>query len=430
MRTRSLRREAGSALVMTLVLGTVLGIGMMAYLTLIDNQDRAIRRAESWNYEIPVAEAGVEEALTQIWFNRYNLGTNGWGLTNNAYTKARVMVTNYAYYVVGISNVQPPVIYSDGYVRIPRSPQYLPPRTIRVTVGPNAFFKKGMVAKGTITMSGGVVVDSFDSADPAFSTGGRYDSAKAKDGGDIATVTGAAGAIDVGGGEVYGHASTGPGGSVVPGSGGAVGSRTWQNAGNTGVQPGWFTDDMNADFPDIPAPFTTGASPASGTFNGTNYTYLLGTGNYLMTSLSMSGQNKMGVSGTAVLYVTGNFSMAGQAMIYITVGGSLQLYVGGSVSLSGNGIMNYNAGTTNFALYGLPSNTSISMSGNAALTGTIYAPQAAFSLHGGGNNNYDFVGASVTASVSMNGHFNFHFDESLARNGPAMGVIVTSWREL
>jgi len=33
-------------------------------------------------------------------------------------------------------------------------------------------------------------------------------------------------------------------------------------------------------------------------------------------------------------------------------------------------------------------------------------------------------------SVVMNGHFNFHYDENLKRIGPAVGFVVSSWKEL
>jgi hypothetical protein len=37
---------------------------------------------------------------------------------------------------------------------------------------------------------------------------------------------------------------------------------------------------------------------------------------------------------------------------------------------------------------------------------------------GGGSDTWDFIGAVVTKSVTLNGHFDFHFDENLARIGP------------
>ncbi|MDX1952100.1 MAG: hypothetical protein SFY81_07930 [Verrucomicrobiota bacterium] len=160
------------------------------------------------------------------------------------------------------------------------------------------------------------------------------------------------------------------------------------------------------------------------------YDYVLDSANYETTSLSLSGQSKMLIRGEAVLYVTGNVSMTGQSQIIILPGASLKIYVAGSANLAGNGVMNLNADATKFSYFGLPSNTSISIGGNAAFTGTIYAPNAHLHLHGGGNNVYDCVGATVTSTVAMNGHFNFHYDEKLGRQGGPTRFRVASWAEL
>src|SRR5205807_1198961 len=92
-------------------------------------------------------------------------------------------------YVVTISTTTPPVITAYGYVRPPLSTNYImPPRTVRVTTTSDGLFKKGLVAKNSIDLQGNnVKTDSFDSSDPAKSTGGRYDSAKAQANGDVAT---------------------------------------------------------------------------------------------------------------------------------------------------------------------------------------------------------------------------------------------------
>lgn len=160
-----------------------------------------------------------------------------------------------------------------------------------------------------------------------------------------------------------------------------------------------------------------------------SYSYVLGTGNYQLSSLSLSGQAAMIVTGRAVLYVTGSTAMAGQAQIIIAPGASLKLYCGGSADLKGNGIMNNNSSPLNFQMYGLPGCTSIDLGGNAAFTGTMYAPEATFHAGGGGNNQYDCVGAVIVAAVNMNGHFTFHYDEATGRNGPARGYVLTSWNE-
>jgi hypothetical protein len=92
--------------------------------------------------------------------------------------------------------------------------------------------------------------------------------------------------------------------------------------------------------------------------------------------------------------------------------------------------VNLTGNAANFKYLGLPSNTSLVWAGNNTYVGTVYAPQADYSCGGGGNNVYDYQGACVVKSVTMNGKFNFHFDENLNRSGPVIGFVVTSWKEL
>ena len=221
------------------------------------------------------------------------------------------------------------------------------------------------------------------------------------------------------------------------GPNGSVGSDAWRASGGTGLQPGWFRDDMNVTFNPVGVPFTGGYfTPSGGTVSGTSYDYVLGNGNYQLSSFSMSGQNKAIITGNAVLYVPGNFSMSGQSSITLASNATLRIYVGQpggstvSASLGGQGIINSSGNAANFFFFGLPSLTSLSFSGNAAFIGAIYAPNADFSLNGGGNNTVDFIGASVSSTVTMNGHMNFHYDENLGRIGPRRLYLITSWNEM
>ena len=78
----------------------------------------------------------------------------------------------------------------------------------------------------------------------------------------------------------------------------------------------------------------------------------------------------------------------------------------------------------------MPEVTSIVLAGNGTFVGTIYAPNAAFTLNGGGQDFVDFIGASITKTAVMNGHFNFHYDEALRNIGPFRGFVVTAWTEI
>jgi hypothetical protein len=110
---------------------------------------------------------------------------------------------------------------------------------------------------------------------------------------------------------------------------------------------------------------------------------------------------------------------------------SLQIYcAGASASIGGNGVFNLGGFATNFAYYGLPSNTAVDFGGNGEFIGTIYAPNADFTLNGGGANGIDFVGASISKTVTMNGKFNFHYDEALDKYGPTGRFVITTWNEM
>jgi choice-of-anchor A domain-containing protein len=149
-------------------------------------------------------------------------------------------------------------------------------------------------------------------------------------------------------------------------------------------------------------------------------------------SISASSGSIYVAAGARVrLYVTSNF---GPSVIRVAGSGSgagnLQIYMGGSSFTVSSQTMVDGGNAANLAYWGLPGNTSITFNGNASFVGTIYAPEADFTLGGGGSSTYDFCGSCVVKSITMNGHFSFHYDENLWRAGPARGYVATSWREL
>ncbi len=418
--------ELGSALAMTVVISGVLGMGVASYLGLVNAQYKSVKRSQQWNSAIPVVEAGLEEAMTHVYYGgTSNLATNGWVFTNNAYWKQRFI--GETYYSVAISNSNPQVIFSTGYVRVPGSTNFMRGRTVMLTGVMSGMFK-GLVAKAGVSFAGQIQVDSFDSQDPNYSSGGVYNSAKNKDNGFVGAVNGS---IDMGSqGKLWGAAGTGPLGWITNG---VIGTKAWIAVNTSGVQAGHYANDLNLSFPDVTLPFALGSnySPPSGAVGGTNYSMVFSNGNYQVASISMSGQSSMCINGNVTLLITNGFSMAGQSFIYLTPSSTFKVYVmAGSTSLSGNGIMNSSSDALKFQYYGMPNNTSVSLGGNAAFTGTIYAPQASFSMGGGGNNNYDCVGAVIANSVGANGHFNFHYDENVGKNGPKRGFVITAWNEI
>lgn len=419
----------GSALVATLFISGVLGIVLVAYLNLVGNRNLATMRSLAWNSTMPAIEAGIEEALTHCYYNYQftNLSAQNWTLDNGSYKKSRNL--GETRYEVAISGDRPPVITCRGYALRPMQTNEIS-RAVQVTTRAEFMFSRPLTVKGGIELNGNnTLTDSFDSEDPAHSDNGLYPVAvgKRKDNGDIATTAGITGIIVGGNANVYGRASTGPGGSMLLGPGGAVGTHSWQNS-NQGIQPGWFTDDMNMDFPDVTLPFSPpGAPVAPGIVGGTAYTGVLGSGIYQMTSINFSGSQKLIVTNNAVLYVPGNISFSGSAGIVVAPGGSLTIYCGGAVAdFSGQGVANTTGSAFNFAYYGLPSNTAVSFVGGSGWAGTVYAPNAAFTAVGNG----EFVGSIIAASATTTGNAGFHYDEALGRRGLFRGIIVTNWNEI
>jgi hypothetical protein len=291
------------------------------------------------------------------------------------------------------------------------------------------FFNNAMTARLKIDMNGNTIeTDSFDSSDSAYSTGGLYDPAKVKDKGDVATTSGGTNIINVGNANIKGHLRTGPGGTTGLNANGVVGSLAWHLAGNKGVQDGWATDDMNTYFEDVIRPSDAGSSaPISGVVTGQVYKYLLTGGTNVLSSLSISGKEKIGVTNHTVLIVDGNVDIKGGIEIY--PGGSLTLYVGGaSATIGGTGVNNAGQAGT-FTYFGLPSNTSLNLPSNGDFTGAIYAPSADLKLSGGGSTTLHFTGACVVRNITVNGIYKFHYDEALAKSGSQYFVIV-SWIEL
>jgi hypothetical protein len=421
----------GSVLLMSLVSVGIMCLALASYLVLIETQSTATMRSLSWNSGIPVAEAGVEEALTQISVNGTNLvDNNGWTYTQGKYYLKTRMVDGQPC-VVGISTSMPPTIVAQGKVQT-SSGTNLVSRTIKVRTVLNSLFAGGMVARLNVNLNGNNIdIDSYDSSDPNYSTNGRYDPAKHKDNGLIATDSGDPNMFSAGNANIWGKIATGPGGLASVGPNSSIGNNDWHSSGGKGIQPGAASDDMNKSIYDVTCPVSLSSfTPSSGTVNGTNYNYVISSGDWVISGSQTLG-GKVIVTGNARVLVTSNVSFSGQDLLYIAPGASLQLYVSApKATLGGVGVQNGTGLPSNFIYYGLPTNTTLSYSGNAAMAGGIYAPEADFSLGGGGQTVYDFSGACVTRTVTMNGHFNFHFDEHLGVSGPNWGFIATSWDEV
>lgn len=311
-------------------------------------------------------------------------------------------------------------------------------RKVQVQATITPLFSLGVACKSSFNMNGkNCVVNSFNSSLTNASTGGQYDASKALSGGDVGVDGAVVGDVSLGNGTIYGHLFTGAGSiasQVQIGPNGSVGPI---GTANGTIAAGWWSPTFNASFSDVPAPTYAPLPPPAAvppllgllgtpvtTFSGGNYTVA---GSYSPGDIVVSGP------GVTTLWVQGSMSVGN---ITFTNGGSLILYIGNtsgsavSLTESGNNTLNQPGLARNLQIYGLPTLTSIDLHGNAGFNATIYAPEANFIGGGGGNNTQDTCGAITVNSITMNGHWNFHFDESLKNFGPNRGWVAKNWTEV
>src|SRR5436190_6012824 len=446
-------KSRGSVLLLTLLTAWVIGIALVSYLTLVAHQNRTTYHSLSWNCCVPVMEAGVEEALTQIYHNDITqLANNNWTYTDGLYHKTNSLGDDGSKYHVTIEPVDPPVIVSTGYYPAPANtgvpsggqsafgmmlgtvtgpsvPAYLS-RTVRVTTKRLSPGDGGLQAKGRINLSGPSWLDSFDSANPQESTNGKYDPAKRTSNGLALSNSTEPDSVHVGTGHVYGRVTSGPGpltglDATVTYTSGAVGDSAW-NSGNSGVKEGHSSNDANVQFNDVTAPFSwgTATSPVAGTgADGTNYNWVVGPGNNQLSSVSISSGKKMLVTGDATLYVDGSFNTSGSGFVYLAPGASLKLYISGTGAVSGTGIINGSGYAKNFSVFGLPTCTAFSYNGSSAFIGTVYAPSADFTFSGSAGAFGSFTANTVTVS----GGAHIAYDKALNADGR---YVANSWNEI
>ncbi len=151
-----------------------------------------------------------------------------------------------------------------------------------------------------------------------------------------------------------------------------------------------------------------------------SYAYIFKTnGDYQLNNLN--GSVYVSTNAHVRLKINNSYITSSQVIRLDINNAYLQIFmVGSAFSLTGAAwIDNPSGHAERFYLFGLPGCTNISFGGNGSFYGGIYAPQADFTLGGGGIDTWDFVGSSVTKTVTVNGHYSFHYDENLARVGPS-----------
>jgi hypothetical protein len=485
---RSPKTNRASTLLAIAILAVIVGGALAAYLLIVKQETSFGFRSQNWNTSLMVAEAGVEDALALV--NKYEATSTGitnwsttavsqdsWNLgagtaTSQVYSITRQLgkmgsytayVTNTLINTVSNGSYWVPSILSIGTVTNTEGPSTV--RKVYVLTLADQNSTGGLLARTTMNFNGQKsYVDSFDSSNPAksawqsnwFFNGvnfGTYTNTRRS---DEAVVGVDSNILNADGVAIYGFVDTGPGGTVSIKSGGTVGDLAWigPNPGspaNSGIEVNHERSDMNVAFNDAVLPVPTNiwygtnwlavtnlSSPTN--IGGTLYNYVVyniagrpGTPtNQIYWTLASLPKNKsmMILASNVVLYLPGGISMNSGDQLTVNTNANVTIYSGSDID-TGNGMVNnlYQYAPA-MRVYGLNGCKNISFGGNSALTIWLYAPRASVQFNGGGNNTYDVAGAFMVSDVTINGHYNFHFDEVLKTNLPPYRYVADNWQEV
>ena len=405
-------REGGNTLLVVLLIMALIVTALGSYLNLTSTEHKTVHRSLSWNTALPLAEAGVEEALAHLNQNKTNFEADGW--TTN-YFKHRSLGKGYFDVHFDGSPGGLVTIYSTGAVQWIDG-TYIRRRVKVLGLAAKDFKFPGLVAN-TIDFGGTFAADSFDSTSPSDSVNGSYSKAKR---GDKALVATPNRLFDLGGNaKVLGSIAAGPGGNYTSGGNSSVGDMNWNGKG---VQSGHFSNNFTVTFPSVVAPFDNGEVPESGNVGGTDYTYVLEGGAYMAADLSSSLYGAtMFVKDYSVIYVTGD--TINLSKIVFAPGARLDFYVS-APSISFAPVI-VGATAPMFTIFALPSCTSLSLNNGTYIKGLIYAPDTVLSANG----HAAIEGAIACKTFDCNGTFDFHYDLSFNKPKVLPPIRIMNWAE-
>lgn len=152
---------------------------------------------------------------------------------------------------------------------------------------------------------------------------------------------------------------------------------------------------------------------------------------YEEASTNVSSSGTLSVTGNSTLYLPAgtyhydSLKVSGNGQLVPL--GPVEIYVDGTIQISGNGVATYQNKPPNFILYST-GEANVSVSGNAAFYGGIYAPESYVTVSGNGA----IYGAVVSEDYHQSGNAAIHFDEAMKDVGASGGgaeVSMLSWQE-
>lgn len=385
--------KEGFVLVTTLLIISIIIIITLAYVARVVTEYNLMSKMCHSSLVLDIAEGGIDQAVWQIAYNGCSFpgwtygkdasNNQTWTLTNTAFTDTKGNIIGYYDAIVTLPASQS-VYTINATAYTPTKARYDERKQIVVNYTSQFHFSNGIAAVGSgssIKFSGQAYIDSYDSTLGPYAGQPHTNQGNIVANGNIILSSQA---------DIYGNANPGPGGTVS----------TSGQANITGS-----TSPLSAPV-NVAAISASTINTAKTTNNNSNITLTHSgntgpyTGGY---ALSVSGQDTLTLPGGTYYFTS--MSLSGQAKINVT--GQTTIYVdGGNVSISGQGIVN-NGAPSQLGIYSTGDN--VSLSGQAAYSGTIYAPTAAVSLSG----QQAVYGAIVAGSEIDSGQAAVHFDLAL-----------------
>jgi hypothetical protein len=255
-------------------------------------------------------------------------------------------------------------------------------------------------------MSGGGVIDSFDSTNPFKSTNGLYDVTKRQSHADVATIN-SAGLSDLKGTMLYGNLSYS--GSPVKNTTGVTGtistpfSATIPDTADPSWASGSYTSYVGASLP-------TTLSLTTGTKNSPKLVKI--TGDVNMTSgksIIITSANSGTDNNYITIWVTGSLAVKSGANISQDTNAKVAIIVDGDITTSAGGFTNTAGLASSLTVVGVGNGHTVTVSGSGNFIGTLNAPGDAVVVSGSGN----FSGALIGNTLNISGGASLHYDEAL-----------------
>ncbi|MBW7894169.1 MAG: hypothetical protein H3C27_03575 [Opitutaceae bacterium] len=431
------RAERGAILIVAMLFAAIIAISLGTYVTLSVNSLRLADRTFYNNAAMNLVEMGIEEAMWSYNEDRVSgTGWTSWDTSTGNTAKTTLSGFNYSANTTGSVRVlvtdrtglgASPQIIARSTIALPTGAPI--EKWIEITLSKRSKFALGLVAKDSITFSGNnASVDSWNS-DPNGdgSVIVPYSSGVANDAGSIGSVN-VTSTISVNNADIWGTAAVG--GSSISAIGVGPNGRVGPFGTTSGtLDPNSVSTDFTANLEDVTAP--TGATAY--TPSDISATTTITSGVYSLNSISLSGSNKLTISGDVTLVLSSttidNIAITGNASIELNAGASLIIYAAGNVNIAGKGLLNPNTQPKSFQLWGTGTsaiNQDIKIAGQGTLMGICYAPNADLTIVGNGH----VCGSFVAETIKIAGNAAFHYDESLANLDTNNPYGITKWREL